>query len=101
MARRGDLSGRRYHRPGEPVGDRAGPARLGGAGTMSTRILIGDVRDRLADLPDGSEPTLAGYIAALVEVFREVRRVLHPTGVCFVNIGDSYLNKQLLMVPAR
>lgn len=38
----------------------------------------------------GQEPTLTLFVEHLVEVFREVRRVLHPTGVCFVNMGDSY-----------
>ena len=38
----------------------------------------------------GLEPTLAGYIETMVAVFREVRRVLHPTGVCFLNLGDSF-----------
>ena len=30
------------------------------------------------------------YVAALVEVMREVRRVLKPEGTVFLNIGDSY-----------
>lgn len=38
----------------------------------------------------GLEPTPEEYIAALVEVFREVRRVLRPDGFCWVNLGDSY-----------
>lgn len=38
----------------------------------------------------GLEPTLAEFIATLVDVFREVRRVLRPDGTCFVNMGDSY-----------
>lgn len=38
----------------------------------------------------GQEPTLAAFIQHLVEVFREVRRVLHPTGTLWVNMGDSY-----------
>jgi DNA modification methylase len=38
----------------------------------------------------GLEGTLAEYIATLVAVFREVRRVLHPTGCVFLNLGDSY-----------
>jgi DNA modification methylase len=38
----------------------------------------------------GSEPDPASYIAAQVAVFRECRRVLHPTGVLVVNIGDTY-----------
>ena len=32
----------------------------------------------------------AEYVAALVEVFAEVWRVLKPTGVIFVNLGDAY-----------
>ncbi len=38
----------------------------------------------------GHEPTPQMFVAHLVEVFREVRRVLKSDGVCFVNIGDSY-----------
>ncbi len=38
----------------------------------------------------GHEPTPQAFVAHLVEVFREVRRVLKRDGVCFVNIGDSY-----------
>jgi DNA modification methylase len=38
----------------------------------------------------GLEKTPAEFVARLVEVFEEVRRVLRPDGVCFVNLGDSY-----------
>ncbi len=38
----------------------------------------------------GLEGTPEAYIHRLVEVFREVRRVLKPTGTLWVNIGDSY-----------
>jgi len=38
----------------------------------------------------GLEPDPDLFISHLVQVFREVRRVLHPSGVCFVNLGDSY-----------
>lgn len=38
----------------------------------------------------GLEKTPAEFVARLVEVFEEVRRVLKPGGVCFVNLGDSY-----------
>ena len=41
----------------------------------------------------GQEPTPQMYIAHLVLVFREVKRALHSTGTCFVNIGDSYACK--------
>lgn len=38
----------------------------------------------------GLEPTPNLFIEHLVTVFREVRRVLHKSGLCFVNLGDSY-----------
>jgi DNA modification methylase len=38
----------------------------------------------------GLEPTVDEFIAKLVEVFREVRRVLKADGTCWVNMGDSY-----------
>lgn len=38
----------------------------------------------------GLEPTPELYVSHLVEIFREVRRVLHKSGVLFLNLGDSY-----------
>ncbi len=38
----------------------------------------------------GNEPTPELYIEHFIEIFREVRRVLRPDGLCFVNLGDSY-----------
>lgn len=38
----------------------------------------------------GLEPTPQEHVARMVDVFREVRRVLRPDGVCWVNYGDSY-----------
>jgi DNA modification methylase len=38
----------------------------------------------------GLEPTLTEYIATMVDVFREVRRVLRDDGTLWLNIGDSY-----------
>jgi DNA modification methylase len=40
----------------------------------------------------GHEPTPELFIDHLVEVFREVRRVLRKDGVLWLNIGDSYAN---------
>jgi DNA modification methylase len=81
------------------------------------RIEVGDVVDRLRELPDesvqcvvtsppywglrdygvagqiGQEPTLGDFIARLVEVFEEVRRVLRVDGTCWVNMGDAYASK--------
>jgi DNA modification methylase len=78
------------------------------------KILVGDVRDSLANLPNGSvrcvvtsppywglrdygnewqiglERTPELYVAEMVEVFREVRRVLADDGTLWLNLGDSY-----------
>lgn len=89
---------------------------------MSVRILRGDTLAHLRSLPDASvncvvtsppyyglrsylpanhpdkaleiglEQSPAGYVGRLVEVFREVRRVLRDDGVVWLNIGDSYAN---------
>ena len=47
-----------------------------------------DHPDKAAEI--GLEPTPDEFVARLVEVFRECRRVLRDDGVCFVNLGDSY-----------
>src|SRR5574343_879660 len=81
---------------------------------MTVRILRGDCLDRLREMPDesvhcvvtsppyyglrdygvdgqiGLEASPSEYIASLVAVFAEVKRVLHPTCVVFLNLGDSY-----------
>lgn len=81
---------------------------------MTIEILQGDCRDVLGSLPDGSinccvtsppyfglrdygvegqlglEPTPDEFVAAMVEVFREVRRVLRDDGTLWLNLGDSY-----------
>ena len=38
----------------------------------------------------GHEDTADEYIASLMDVFDEVKRVLHAEGVFFLNIGDTY-----------
>jgi len=38
----------------------------------------------------GLERTPEEYVAAMVGVFREVRRVLRADGTCWMNLGDSY-----------
>jgi hypothetical protein len=77
-------------------------------------ILLGDVRQRLAELEAGSvrtcvtsppyfglrdygtenqiglEETPEAYVAEMVAVFREVWRVLADDGTLWLNIGDSY-----------
>ncbi len=39
----------------------------------------------------GLEPTFQLYIEHLLSIFREVHRVLKPTGTVWVNLGDSYV----------
>ena len=80
----------------------------------SQRIIQGDCIEGMKTLPDGSvhccvtsppywglrdyghdgqiglESTPEAYVARMVEVFREVRRVLREDGTCWVNLGDSY-----------
>lgn len=38
----------------------------------------------------GLEPTFAEFLAHMVEIFEECRRVLRNDGTCWVNMGDSY-----------
>lgn len=79
------------------------------------RILTGDCRELLAELPAASvqtvvtsppywglrdygvdgqiglESSLRAWIDQMVSVFREVRRVLRDDGTCWLNLGDSYV----------
>ncbi len=96
-------------------------------------ILIGDAGEQLAQLPAacvdcvvtsppyfqlrnyqvdgqlGTEPTIAGWVADLRTVMREVARVLTPTGGLWLNLGDSFSRhprygapvKGLLLAPER
>ncbi|MFY1632387.1 DNA-methyltransferase [Solwaraspora sp. WMMB335] len=38
----------------------------------------------------GQEATIDGYVNHLVAVFNQARRVLHPQGTLWLNLGDSY-----------
>src|SRR3990167_2895769 len=38
----------------------------------------------------GLEPDFNLYIQHLIQIFDEVKRVLKPTGTCWVNLGDTY-----------
>ncbi len=48
------------------------------------------LRDYGHDGQIGLEPTPDEFVAKLVEVFREVRRVLRDDGTLWLNLGDSY-----------
>jgi len=79
-------------------------------------LLLGDCRETLKTLPDGSvnccvtsppyfglrsynggdaelgkEETPEAFVSNLVELFREVRRVLRDDGTVWLNLGDSYV----------
>ena len=40
----------------------------------------------------GQEDTVEGYVQKMVEVFREVRRILRDDGTVWLNLGDSYMS---------
>ncbi len=54
-----------------------------------------------ADGAIGLEPDYRDFIDHLLRVFAQVKRVLKPTGSFWLNIGDTYLDKQLLGIPWR
>ena len=84
---------------------------------MAETILLGDALEKLRELPPesvhtcvtsppyynlrdygidgqiGREQTPEEYVAKLVDVFREVRRVIRQDGTAWVNIGDSYATR--------
>jgi DNA modification methylase len=51
------------------------------------------LRDYGSDGQLGLERTPEEYVANMVAVFAEVRRVLKPSGTCWLNLGDSYTNR--------
>lgn len=88
-------------------------------------IKITDVREGLAKLPDNSvhvvvtsipywlqrdygfpgqiglEATWQEYVEVIVRVFREVRRVLRPDGLLFLNVGDKRVDATMIGLPWR
>jgi DNA modification methylase len=48
------------------------------------------LRDYGVDGQIGLEGSPDAFVAKMVDVFREVRRVLREDGTCWVNLGDSY-----------
>jgi DNA modification methylase len=65
------------------------------------RDVCGKCSARRVDLQIGLEQSPAAFIARLVAVFAEVRRVLRPDGTCWVNMGDSYNNFRSQMGPGQ
>lgn len=52
------------------------------------------LRDYKVDGQIGLEASVEEYITRLVDVFREVRRVLRPDGTAWLNIGDTYAGRR-------
>jgi DNA modification methylase len=60
------------------------------------------LRDYGHDGQIGLESTPEAYVARMVEVFREVRRILRDDGTCWINLGSTYASgKQLVGIPWR
>ena len=59
------------------------------------------LRDYGSDGQLGLEATPEGYIDNMVEVFREVKKVLKRDGTLWLNLGDGYLQKNLVGIPWR
>lgn len=51
-----------------------------------------NLREYHIDGQVGHETTPEEFVKKLVVIFNEVKRVLRPDGVCFLNMGDSYWN---------
>jgi DNA modification methylase len=64
------------------------------AEAMPFREVCGKCGARRVDQALGLEATPELYVSRMVAVFREVRRVLRGDGVCWVNLGDSYVAGQ-------
>ncbi len=92
--------------------------------SIAPLLMLGDVLEVLKELPNdsidccmtsppywgkreydaggiGLETDFKNYVDNLCSVFSEVHRVLQRTGSFWLNIGDSYYNKNLLGLPWR
>ena len=49
----------------------------------------------------GQEDTVDGYVQKMVEVFREVRRILRDDGTLWLNLGDSYMSAKNCAPPPQ
>lgn len=59
------------------------------------------LRDYGDDGQFGLEATPDAYVEEITRIFREVRRVMKDNGTLWLNLGDTYKNKQLVGVPWR
>jgi DNA modification methylase len=88
----GQMGGFKSSTLGASTGGRSEETHHRSVGAQATpfRDICGKCGARRIDRQIGLERTPDEYLATMVGVFREVRRVLRPDGVCWVNMGDSY-----------
>ncbi len=60
-----------------------------------------NLRDYESDNQLGRETTPQEYVESIVNVGEEILRVLKDDGAYFLNIGDTYVNQNLQMIPQR
>ena len=60
-----------------------------------------NLRDYGVDGQLGREETAGAFVQNLADVFDEVKRVLRPDGSLWLNLGDTYDDKDLQQIPAR
>jgi len=94
-------------------GDRVAPLFLQGDATAVLNGFPGSVVDCAMTSPPywgqrsysgggiGLESDYRDYVDNLVAVFDQLLRVLKPTGSFWLNLGDAYVNKNLLGLPWR
>ncbi len=76
-----------------PKGKLVGSTRTVDEGTVQRDCHCGA---RRIDSQLGLEKTPQEYVAKMVQVFREVRRVLRDDGTCWVNMGDGYATSSVV-----
>jgi site-specific DNA-methyltransferase (adenine-specific) len=103
----------------------SGPQSADATSLPRNTILVGDVRERLAELPAasidtvitsppyfgirdygheqqlGAEPDVEGWVNGLRLAARELARVLRPTGSLWLNLGDSYARRPAEGAPSK
>jgi len=72
------------------TGSTIGNASSTGHAQEGYKEICGKCGAKRIDSQLGLEKTPEEYVAKMVEVFREVRRVLKKEGTCWLNLGDSY-----------
>ena len=82
-----------YHRRDSPVGSGVRPG--------SDNSECKNCGAKKIDKQLGLETTPEEYVENLVSVFQEVKRVLRKDGTVWLNLGDSFMNKNLVGIPWR